>query len=143
MFSLKKGHSPIIHHGTFLSPPDLIKLIIPPDILPKLLGDYTNLILEIFHWKCYLDSTGQPKFDLSACNEAMQMICKIETPISSNILHKISKIDKVNYSKSAFIEYLDFKSEQQMAKNELRRRGNPIYDPSAYRDEKAWKFSKS
>lgn len=139
--------TPLTYQKEFLSPPDLIRKFIPPNVLPKLLGDYTDLILDIFAWELasYSEDTSQLQLYMSRCSKAVQQLCEIRTPISSNILHKILKIEELDVtfhhdSIQKTWESLDFKGNQQMAKDELRQRGNPRYDPSAYLDERAWKL---
>jgi hypothetical protein len=125
-----------------ISPPDLIRRIVPPAVLPKLLGEYTDLILDIFAWR---PTTDLEQWDVSRCNEAIQRLCMTNTPVSSNILHKVAKVGGVSVSSqwgTGFhtLEYLDFKSQRQKAKDELKRRGNPRYDPSAYLNQDAWRL---
>ena len=121
---------------------DLIRTIIPPKVLPKLLGDYTDLILDIFAWR----PTSEPeKSDVSRCHEAIQRLCMIKTPVSSNILHKVTKIGSLTVSSEWGVEfhtvrYLDFKSERKVAGEELKRRGKPRYDPSVYLNQDAWRL---
>jgi len=86
--------------------------IIPPDVLPKLLGDYTDLLLDLLTWKVSsiyrelliqgegnfgelmsyaLSTWGQNKdaeFDFSICTEALQKFCLRDTPVANNILCK-------------------------------------------------------
>jgi hypothetical protein len=131
----------ITFQGKPISPPELIRTIVPPAVLPKLLGEYTDLILNIFAWR----PTGAKQYDVSRCNEAIQRLCMIKTPVSSNILHKVAKIGGVSvYShwgaEFHTLQYLDFKSQRQMAKEELKRRGKPRYDPSAYLRKDAWRL---
>lgn len=133
---------PIVYDNKPMSPVDLIRTKIPPKVLPKLLGDYTDLILDIFAWR----PTSEPgKFDVSRCHEAIQRLCMIKTPVSSNILHKVTKVGSLSVSSEWGVEfhtvtYLDFKSQKQMAKEELKRRGKPRYDPSAYLNQDAWRL---
>ena len=128
--------------GTTISLPDFIRRVVPPTVLPKLFGEYTDLILDIFAWKVTL---YDEQYDVSRCVEAIQRLCMIKTPVSNNILHKVAQITKVNvgsyYSRSEFVmNSIDFKLEGQMAKEELKRRGKPRYDSSIFLSKEAWEF---
>lgn len=122
-----------------ISPSNLIRMFVSQETLQKLLGKYTDLILDIFTWVHTIES-GQWDI-ISKCNKAIQSLCMIKTPISSNILHKVSKIDSVcvdwiGYDKS----YIDFEPFTQMAKDELKHRDNPRYDPAVYLNQDAWRI---
>lgn len=139
--------TPLVYQKKFLSPPDLIRMCVPPTVMPKLLGDYTDLILDIFAWELasYSEVADRLQFDISRCSEAIQRLCEIKTPISNNILHKVSEIDKVNVgfqygSVQSRTEYLDFIENREMAIDELKRRGKPRYDPSVYLNQDAWRI---
>ena len=139
--------TPLVYQEKFLSPPDLIRMCVPPTVMPKLLGDYTDLILDIFAWELasYSEVADRLQIDISRCSEAIQRLCEIETPISNSILHKVSEIDKVNVgfqydSVQSRTEYLDFKENQEMAIDELKRRGKPRYDTSVYLNQDAWRI---
>lgn len=127
--------------NTPISGADHIRILIPPEVLPKLLGEYTNLILDIFTWK---PTTDPERRDISRCDEAIRRLCMTNTAVSSNILHKITKIYHLVVSNSGTgpvtVNYLGFKAQKQMAKEELKRRGNPRYDPSVYLDQDAWRI---
>lgn len=131
--------TPLMYQEKFLSPPDLIRICVPPTVIPKLLGDYTDLILDLFAWQLtsYSADTEHMQFDISRCNEALQQHCKIKTPISNNILHKVSKIDKIvvgfQYGNvQSVTDYIDLRENMLMAREELKHRGWPRYDPSVY-----------
>lgn len=122
-----------------ISSPDLIRELIPQKILLRLLGDYTDLIIDIFGWR---STTDYSKWDVSRCKEAIQKLCAINTPISNNILHKISKVEifLVGHQFRTSFEYIDFKPFRKVAEDELKNRENPPYDPSVYLDEGIWKL---
>jgi len=124
----------IVVDGQSISGGDFLRRIMPTAVLSKLLGDYAELILDIFSWD---PTTEAERFDMSRCSAAVQRLCMIKTSISSNILHKVAMIDKfiVGFSQGLGFystQYLDCKSLRQMAKNELIRRGKSHYDPSVY-----------
>lgn len=129
-----------LYEGKPISSADIIRMGFPPGVLAKLLGGYADFIFDIFAWR---PTTDLEKFDLSGCNEAIRRLCKIRTPISSNILHKVGQINRLALSLQAWdrgpytVKYLDFKTQRQMAKEELKRRGNPRYDPSVYLNQDA------
>ena len=116
-----------------------------------LFGDYTDIIISALTYK--QSETGPSWTHRSWTYEkndwAVRELCKIKTPISSNILHKvIQKRDievKVSYDDCEFAEHtrhstLNFESQREMAKMELEKRGNPPYDPSKYLNSKSWKL---
>jgi hypothetical protein len=130
-----------------LSPSDLMRRLVPPVVLPKLLGDYTDLVLDLFAWQAvsYSEAAGSLQFDLSRCSGAVRGLSRVKTPIANNLLHKASQVQKVGLSSShgsfqSWEEYLDWRPNRDMAMEELARRGNPRYDPSAYLDEDAWRI---
>jgi len=139
--------TPLLYQEKLLSHSDIIRKCIPPTVLPKLLGDYSDLILDTFAWEL-VSFSGEPdslQVDTSRCNGAIQRLCEIKTPISNNILLMISKIDKFNVgyqhgTHESETAYVDFKPFQQMTKEELKSRGNPSYNPSAYLEEEVWKL---
>ncbi|MFQ5875462.1 MAG: HEAT repeat domain-containing protein [Dehalococcoidia bacterium] len=137
--------TPLVYKRELLCHADLIRACVPPSVLPKLLGDYTDLILDIFAWKLvsYSVAADSMRFDVSRCSAAIQRLCEIETPISSNILQKVSKIDKLIAGSQmgdiqSRTDYVDFESHRQRAKDELERRGNPRHDASVYLNPGAW-----
>lgn len=131
----------LIFQKSYLSPPDLIRVHIPPAVLSKLLGHYTDVILDIFAWRL---ATEPGQWDVSRCSEALQRLCAIKSTVSSNILHKILSVDMLRVgfqfgTHQSATEYLDFKPQRDMANDELKRRGKPRYNPSAYLNEDAWR----
>ncbi|MFC1846499.1 hypothetical protein ACFLYS_00360 [Chloroflexota bacterium] len=138
-----------IYKNKLLPATDRIREIIPLQVLKKLLGDYTDLIMDVLAWEITNISleTEEVELDSSRCYDAIKKLCDIDTPISSNILHKVSKLDKlITGSDRLFsggtttytIHYLDFNKYNKIAKDELKRRGNPRYDPSVYLNEDVW-----
>jgi hypothetical protein len=122
---------------------DVFRAVVPPDVLPRLLGDYADLIWNIFAWR----PTNDPEaWDVSRSNEAVRQLCMIKTPASSNILHKVTKMDRVGLSLTGgagpplISRYLDFESQRRAAKDELKRRGNPRHEPSVYLKGDDWRL---
>ncbi len=137
----------LMYGDELLSPPDLIRKLVPPAVLPKLLGDYSDLLLDLFAWELvlYSEAAGSLQFDMSRCSEAVRKLSQLKTPIAGNILHKESQVEKVRLSfqygnVQSREEYLDWKQNREMAIEELGRRGNPRYDPSAYLAQDAWRI---
>jgi len=133
------------YKAKLLAPTDHIREIIPKAVLTKLLCDYTDLILNVLAWEIADISleTGEVNLDPSRYNDAIKKLCDIDTPISGNILHKVSKIERLmtgtdRLFSSDVVHYLDFKKYKQIAKDALKHRGNPPYDSSAYLNKDAW-----
>jgi len=123
----------------------------------NLLGDYAHFIDNLVDYSRYRGnsittsspeekhSSGRIEYDLQARDKATNELCKINTQISNNILHKIIQQNDIKVCvgwSCAFDSYgtLSFESQREKAKNELTRRGNPPYDPSAYLNKDAWKL---
>ncbi|MCA2517786.1 MULTISPECIES: HEAT repeat domain-containing protein [unclassified Microcystis] len=149
--------------------------IVPSHLLSKLLGDYTDLLLDILTWKppsiyqelknevntldeiafLYAASCGRAEceWDLSISNEALQKLCRLNTPFANNILYKFLHGSRkiVLYSDkfknipswstpettTYVTTYLDLGNLQEMVKYEIlkKNRPNPRYIPSAYLDD--------
>lgn len=120
-----------------------------------LFGDYTPLILAALRFnrtygKTYEDvkyPSHDYEYDLSMCNKAVSHLSKIETPIATNILYKISQREDievvVHWTSARFPSTygtLSFREQRELAKKELARRGNPPYDHSVYLGEESWKL---
>jgi hypothetical protein len=77
--------------------------------------------------------------------KALDFLCKNNTPISSNLLHKIKEIKLVswysNMDKEAVLKALG--KLKQIAEEELNNRGNPKYDEEAYFQEGMWRINDS
>lgn len=116
------------------------------DAMINLLGDYTTLILKVsfvpltYHYNFGGEVLEDIEYDLSVSDRAALELCKISTRIASNILHKISTRREIKLHKNIRLDTIYFVNQRQIAINELNRRGNPPYDPSAYLDKEAWKL---
>jgi len=117
--------------------------------LINLFGDYTDLILKACSYRCIERSRGRDRvsydYDLQEAIAATKRLCDIRTPISSNILLLIAKRRDIEVISgySCAVECkgtLSFESQRKIAKEELERRGNPPYEPSAYLKKEAWKL---
>jgi HEAT repeat protein len=74
--------------------------------------------------------------DLTDSDAAVERLCAIESPITSNVLHLVAAKQDIsvtlalcNFSKN---ETIRFGAERARAEAELTRRGNPAYRPTAY-----------
>ena len=121
----------------------------------KYFGDYTDLIYSLFTYSVEerdhsRGNTTRIEYDynLRPADLALNKLCKIKTPVSSNILHMIARRGdisvKVGYhsciESNTEFGSLSFKHHRNKATAELKRRGNPPYDPSAYLKKDAWKL---
>ena len=84
-------------------------------------------------------------YDIQHSDEAIHGLCVISTQISNNILHRALQRKDITVEVScicgdSYHNTLSFKSQREMAREELKRRGDPPYDPSAYLDREAWKL---
>jgi len=95
--------------------------------------------------------------DTSSSLEAVKELCKINTPVSTNLLHHLSRLKDITVTSRTFevpydlehgngmgrkTEMLSFERQRSAAAKELGRRGNPDYDLSAYKAEGCWLISK-
>jgi hypothetical protein len=113
--------------------------------MKHIFGDYTELVVEAA-------ARSEPKdktYEMS--EEAVKKLCEINTPISSNILHKVSAKsdylvfrghDEINTDYPVY-DRINFEPQREMARNELGKRGNPPYDPKVYLDRDAWKLARA
>jgi HEAT repeat protein len=111
--------------------------------LSNLFGDYTKLIKDAFGGvaakrdNSYLDCPVY--FDDRVKQEAVNALCKLNTPVSSNILYKISMLPdmlEMNSNDTA----VSFHSIREQARMELKKRGSPEYDSTVYLTTRAWKI---
>lgn len=127
----------------------------------KLFEDYADLIVTACSYNVKSEGDGQGgmfySYDTKSSLNAVKSICKIETPVSTNLLHHISRIQDIEVViRSAEVEYskehpsgivnktdlLSYKRHREAAKTEIARRGNPDYDLSVYKSGNCWSFSK-
>jgi HEAT repeat protein len=117
-----------------------------------LFEDYTDLIHNVAGYYSsghsghneYITAYTYP---LDKNKKAVKALCGITSPISSNILHKVANMRDVEVTLSwsscgdpTKYGTLSFEPLRKMAKEELERRGNPPYDPSAYLKKDAGKL---
>ncbi|NQT71853.1 MAG: HEAT repeat domain-containing protein [Chloroflexi bacterium] len=119
--------------------------------------DYADLIVAAtsYHVSEQGDGSGGGiySYDTNSSLSAVKQLCKIMTPLSTNLLHHFSQLkDIVVTSRTFEVPYssvspsgmgswdvtLSFENQRHVAKSELDRRGNPNYDLSAYKTEGCW-----
>ena len=127
--------------------------------LHSLLDGYDQIILEIatgvekYVWVEMTQTTS--KLDLAVSNNAIKKLCDIQTQVASNILCRVvlredatlefkgmqSKRGKDGISyweHTTERRLLRFWRQRKMAEEELKRRGNPGLNSSAYLENDAW-----
>lgn len=92
-------------------------------------------------------------YDTAQGVAALERLCAIDTPVTSNMLHLLTELPDVGVVKRDWeVEYdaghpsganargeqLSFEVRREMARGELARRGNPGYDLSAYATDECW-----
>lgn len=113
-----------------------------------LFGDYTDAIFAIRGYESsrsdrdYITTIWE--YSLSEGDKALNMLCSIESPVSSNILHLVTRkkdltvpVSTANGEVMGTAE-LSFRSQRERAEAELRRRGSPSYDTQVFLDRHAW-----
>ena len=102
--------------------------------LENLFGAHTQPILKLAGQGPYVHSIG-----LGRADKALEELCVDASPIANNILHRV--IEKRDYDvPTHFNVYggvvntkrINFEHLRKTASEELKRRGNPPYTPSAY-----------
>ena len=103
-------------------------------------GDYGDLILGA--------ATG-------ASEVVVQHLCRITTPVSSNVLHHVATMDDVTSERLVEVPY-DAEHPngekvivtvhrcdraRRLARNALRARGDPSYDVAVYEDPDCWRLA--
>lgn len=123
--------------------------------------DYADLIITAtsYHVNVAGDGSGGSfySYDTSSSLSAVEHICRIMTPISTNLLHHLSQLRDIEVTIRTFeVEYdfnhpsgtgeetdtLSFKRQRDAATRELAERGNPAYDLSTYKAEGCWRIPK-
>ena len=116
----------------------------------NLFADYTELVYEAATYTAKVTDEGysedkviRGKYSTEKSDGAVKKLCSINSPISSNILHHVAKKQDLRVKVCLTLwdntdQILSFESQREMAKKELKNRGNPAYDPALYLDESAW-----
>jgi HEAT repeat protein len=84
---------------------------------------------------------GRAEASLDFFDAAIEELSKIETQISTNILHKIAKVSDFRVGRLSLTSgILRLQSQRNKARDELSRRGNPAYNLSAFLTRDAWRI---
>jgi len=126
------------------------------DTIKNFFEDYGELILKSASYGYEGKKIGKEWYEfhpyLDESDDAIQRLCKLRTPISDNILHKIAQKKDIEVPDryKAFsqfligvyvnLEPLRFEHQRKMAKVELEWRGNPPYDSLPYPKDEAWRI---
>ena len=145
----------IILSDLFLCPRNFNRLTADFQIL---FGDYTDLILNASSYRSEskVSETDWERwinyeYLLNESDKAVKKLISINSSISSNILYYIKNKPGVTVAKSHYDEfksavpvnknaYLSFEKQCEQAEQELKKRGNPTFDESAFLDKKEWKI---
>jgi hypothetical protein len=92
------------------------------------------------HW-----NNEKHSYDEKLMNQATEKLCKIKTPVSSNLLHIITMRKSISVTLSVVCfsrcdDDLDWHAQKELAIHELKERGNSTYDSSLYLEPKAWEI---
>lgn len=123
--------------------------------------DYADLITAAASYKESSGGDGSGgrsySYDTNSSLKAVKNLCKITTPVSTNLLHHLSRLKDITVTSRTFevpydhkhpsgmgsnTETLSFESQRSAAAKELARRGSPDYDLSVYKAEGCWSFPK-
>jgi hypothetical protein len=111
--------------------------------------DYSNILIDLRTYgiktKVTYNGNEHSSYDERLMTQATKKLCKIKTPISSNLLHLITMRKRISITLSSgcmdtIHGYLEWKIQKEMALHELKERENPIYDPKLYLKPKAWQI---
>lgn len=113
----------------------------------SIFGDYTELILKIAGYKCYLQYY-KFYYPLNENISSLKELCSIKTSLADNILFLVGNRKDVSVYKSAD-QYarvskgtLSFGELRNLASEELERRKNPGYDTSVFLHKENWKIKR-
>ncbi|GAI51331.1 unnamed protein product, partial [marine sediment metagenome] len=72
-------------------------------------------------------------------DSAIKYLCNLKSPITNNLLNLVVKKKDIEVTTSArcaneedYTRKLSFQTQRDLASEELKRRGNPPYDPKFY-----------
>lgn len=102
-------------------------------------GDYGALVLQLA---------------VGASEKVVRDLCRIVTPVSSNLLHLVAAMGDTTSTRLVEVPYdlehpngedvvvtVHHRDRQRaIARNELAARGHPAYDPDAYRSPGCWRL---
>jgi len=120
---------------------------------PALFGAYSGLIDKAITYSHSSNTVGMEDpattHTYRLHEDAVRELCQINTPVSANILHKLAEIPDTEplvqkeHAMGIREELVSFGRIREIARNELKRRGNPPYDPAAYLVDGAWRLTKT
>lgn len=124
------------------------------EVLDCLFLDYTELILLSSSYLKIGETTEGMyttiyDYSTESGDKAVEELCKIKSPVSSNILHLISNKKTISVLMHEHEEYFSnfedftFENQKEKARKELTERGNPPYNSSLYFEKDVFKFSVS
>jgi|GEM_PF-1368506 len=122
----------------------------------SLFGDYAELIAkaawgistqESSHYEPLIGGYTR-EYVITDLLDAVKSLSEIDTPISSNLLHKVMerpdpKLPHLSPRSRSQMTTVVMWEAEEAAKRALEERGNPPYDPSVYLDEAAWTLSET
>jgi HEAT repeat protein len=122
----------------------------------EMFRDYAELLIRItsYETSAYRPGTSPLTWFNNKIEEApraVKELCDIDSPISSNILHKIAEMRDIKvlkeqydndetYTTSKTYGTLSVEPLRIIAREELGKRGSPPYDPSAYLLDDGWRI---
>ncbi len=122
--------------------------------------DYLNILIDLRTYKRHIEfreegwstDNGGPwnneyhTYDKKLMEQATERLCKLKTPVSSNLLHLITKRKSISISLGMNCNFkssngtLNWIVQKKIALNELKTREYPNYDPKLYLKPKAWQI---
>jgi len=119
-------------------------------ILAPLFGAYATIVSDLFSYR--VKKSEEEKwgghvttyhYDLLWSDRALLMLCGINTPIATNLLHEVKSRADFHVTdwcagQSVVEKRLSFEHQRALAAQELARRGFPPYDPTLYHADEAW-----
>ena len=99
---------------------------------------FASFILTFLYTISYHGFPSRRYYTLEESDKAIESLCAINSPVTSNILHLVTRkrdieVD-VSHSEAQSSEMmtLSFQHQRDKASDELKKRGNPPYQPEAY-----------
>ncbi|MBN1428488.1 MAG: HEAT repeat domain-containing protein [Anaerolineae bacterium] len=115
-------------------------------------GDYADLVRSVVSYKRVIthswDVYNDYEYKTDRSVSAIERLCGISTPVSTNLLHHFTKLkDGLADSTNRHPTFgnipttkVSFEIPRSIAISELARRGSPEYDLSIYKSEDCWRI---
>ncbi len=118
-----------------------------------LLGEYAGLVMaSAYGYRSDTETTGREweevtnySYDLAPMLDAVEQLSEMVTPVTSNILHKLTGLEDPQvpheYNERAggtFYETISLDEIRRQARDALDARGNPPYDAAHFECEESW-----